>query len=108
MGRGRGVHTGSATVRDRNTPATTRQEHLDTVPRFAGRALSSPIPVYQGPGRSHVADLPKLLVNPRATLPYGADTLRFHIEASGLPSRVRLPARRFDPSGAAVAHDTVA
>ncbi len=46
-----GVYTVSVTVRDRNNPATTRQEHVDTVPRFAGRALSSPIPVYQGAGR---------------------------------------------------------
>src|SRR2546430_11561573 len=49
---------------DRNNPATTRQEHLDTVPRFAGRALSSPIPIYQGAGRSRIDDVPKLLVNP--------------------------------------------
>ena len=103
-----GVYTVSVTVRDRNNPATTRQEHLDTVPRFAGRALSAPIPVYQGAGRSRVADLPQFLVNPRATLPYGADTLRFYIEAYGLPPGIRLAARGFDQSGAEVAHDTVA
>ena len=103
-----GVYTVSVTVRDRNNPATTRQEHVDTVPRFAGRALSSPIPVYQGAGRSRVADLPQFLVNPRATLPYGADTLRFYIEAYGLPPGIRLAARGLDQSGAEVAHDTVA
>src|SRR5207253_11520223 len=102
-----GVYTGSGTGRDRNNPTTTRQEHVDTVPRFAGRALSSPIPVYQGAGRSRVADLPQLLVNPRATLPYGADTLHFYIEAYGLPAGVRLAARGFDQGGAEVAHHTV-
>src|SRR5204862_1257049 len=92
----------------RTNPATARQAHLDTVPRFAGRALSAPIPVYQGAGRSRVADLPQFLVNPRATLPYGADTLRFYIEAYGLAPGIRLAARGFDQSGAEVAHDTVA
>src|SRR5204863_308509 len=67
-----------------------------------------PLPFYQGAGRSRVADLPQFLVNPRATLPYGADTLRFYIEAYGLPPGIRLAARGLDQSGAEVAHDTVA
>src|SRR5207249_2843129 len=69
---------------------------------------SSPIPVYEGAGRTGVADLPKLLVNPRATLPYGGDTLRFYVEAYGMPSGARLSARAYDQRGTAVAHDTVA
>ena len=103
-----GVYTVTVTVRDRNAPAATRQERVDTVPRFAGRALSSPIPVYEGAGRTGVADLPKLLVNPRATLPYGGDTLRFYVEAYGMPPGARLTARALDQRGTAVAHDTVA
>ena len=102
-----GVYTVTVTVRDRNAPASTRQERTDTVPRFAGRALSSPIPVYEGPGRTGRAQLPKLLVNPRATLPYGGDTLRFYVEAYGLLRGARLVARGFDLSGTEVAHDTV-
>src|SRR5216117_2592976 len=103
-----GVYTVTVTVRDRNAPAATRQERVDTVPRFAGRALSSPIPVYEGAGRTGVADLPKLLVNPRATLPYGGDTLRFYVEAYGLARGTRLAARALDQDGREPWHDTVA
>src|SRR5207245_7594393 len=97
-----GVYTVTVTVRDRNAPASTRQERTETVPRFAGRALSSPIPVYEGPGRTGRAQLPKLLVNPRATLPYGGDTLRFYVEAYGLLRGARLVARGLNLRGPGV------
>ena len=103
-----GVYTVTVTVRDRNAPAATRQERVDTVPRFAGRGLSSPLPVYEGAGRTSVAGPPKLLVNPRATLPFGGDTLRFYVEAYGMPPGARLTARALDQTGTAVAQDTVA
>jgi len=103
-----GVYTVTVTVRDRNAPAATRQERVDTVPRFAGRGLSSPLPVYEGAGRASVAGPPKLLVNPRATLPFGGDTLRFYVEAYGMPPGARLTARALDQTGTAVAQDTVA
>lgn len=103
-----GRYTVSATVRDRNSPNSARQERADTVPRFAGRALSSPLPIYEGTGRRTLAELPKLVINPRATLPYGADSLRFYIEAYGMPPKARLVARGLDQSGNEIAHDTVA
>jgi GWxTD domain-containing protein len=53
------------------------------VTRFAGRALTRPIAVYTAEGRTRRADLPKLVANPRATLPYGADSMRFYVESYG-------------------------
>ena len=103
-----GVYAVTVTLRDRNGPASARQERADTVPRFAGRALSSLIPVYEGSGRARLAELPKLLVNTRATLPYGGDSLRFYVEAYGLPSGARLAVRALDHDSAVVATDTVA
>jgi len=41
--------------------------------------------------------VPDVLVNPRATLPYGTDSLRFYVEAYGLPPGTRLDARVIDP-----------
>ncbi|HEU5261087.1 MAG TPA: GWxTD domain-containing protein [Gemmatimonadales bacterium] len=103
-----GVYTLTVTVRDRNSPSSTRQERSDTVPRFTGQALSSLIPIYEGSGRTSPAELPKLLVNTRATLPYGGDSLRFYIEAYRVPPGTRLAARAFDRSGVQIAGDTVA
>src|SRR2546430_832009 len=63
-------------VRDRNGPAFARAERLDTTPRFGGPGLTRPIPVYSAEGRANRGELPKLVANPRATLPYGVDSLR--------------------------------
>src|SRR5207245_2741439 len=102
-----GVYTVTVTVRDRNAPASTRQERTETVPRFAGRALRSPIPVYEGPGRTGRGQLPKLLVNPRATLGYGGDPLRLFVEAYGLLRGVPLLVRGCPQGGTGVAVATV-
>lgn len=103
-----GVYTLTVTLRDRNSPASTRQERSDTVPRFTRPALSSLIPIYEGGGRPTLAELPKLLVNTRATLPYGGDSLRFYVEAYGVAPGTRLAARAVDRSGVQIASDTVA
>lgn len=67
-------------VRDRNGPAYARAERVDTAPRFAGARMTTPIAVYTADGRTQRRDLPKLVANPRATLPYGSDSLRFYVE----------------------------
>jgi GWxTD domain-containing protein len=102
-----GVYTVTVTLRDRNSPLSARQERTDTVPRFVGRRLSSVIPVYEGAGRSRRTELPKLLVNTRATLPYGGDSLRFYVEAYGVPSGAQLLVRAFGQDSVPVATDTM-
>jgi len=47
-------------------------------------------------------------VNPRATVSYGADTLRFYLEAYGERPGTRLLARALDQGGHEVWHDTLA
>ena len=78
-----GIYKVMVTVRDRSGPAASHQDRTDTVPRFAGQGTSAPLAVYRGTGRTRASDVPKLLVNPRATVAYGADTLRFYLEAYG-------------------------
>lgn len=78
-----GTYRVFAMVRDRNGPAFARAERVDTAPRFAGAGMTRPIAVYTAEGRSQPAELPKLVVNPRATLPYGGDSLRFYVETYG-------------------------
>lgn len=103
-----GVYKVYVTVRDRSGPAASHRERTDTVPRFAGLGLSAPVAVYQASGRVRPDDVPTLLVNPRATLPYGADSLRFYVEAYGIKPGGRLSARAIDRAGREIWHDTVA
>ena len=80
-----GVYYIMAMVRDRNGPAFARAERADTAPRFAARAMTKPIAVYAAEGRPGRRAFPKLVVNPRATLPYGPDSMRFYLERYGAP-----------------------
>ena len=80
-----GVYYIMAMVRDRNGPAFARAERADTAPRFAARAMTKPIAVYAAEGRPGRRAFPKLVVNPRATLPYGPDSMRFYVERYGGP-----------------------
>ena len=80
-----GTYRVSVTVRDRNGPAVARAERVDTAPRFAAPKpiMTQPVAVYTAEGRHQRADLPKLVANPRATLPYGSDSMHFYIERYG-------------------------
>ena len=103
-----GLYHVDVTVRDRNGTAVSHAQRADTAPRLAGQGMSAPLAVYQGPGRTRLADVPKLLANPRAAVSYGADSLRFYVEAYGMPRGARLAARALDQAGHEVWHDTVA
>src|SRR5207245_8832378 len=102
------VYTATVTVRARSRPAASHHDRTDTVPRFAGQGTSAPLAVYRGTGRTRASDVPKLLVNPRATVAYGADTLRFYLEAYGERPGARWLARALDLGGREVGHATVA
>jgi GWxTD domain-containing protein len=102
-----GIYHVDVTVRDRNAPVVAHGQRADTVPRLAGQGMSEPLAVYRGPGRTRLGDVPKLVVNPRAALSYGADSMRFYIEAYGMRA-ARLAARALDQTGHEVWHDTVA
>jgi GWxTD domain-containing protein len=105
-----GVYQVQVTVRDRNGPAFSRSERADTVPRFTGRGITRPIPVYEAQGRTEASAFPALLANPRATVPYGGDTVRFYVEAygGGAPAPARLVARILYTGDRELWRDTVA
>jgi GWxTD domain-containing protein len=102
-----GPYMASVAIRDRNSPGLARRERADTVPRFVPGSLARPIPVYEASARGGTAERPNLLVNPRATLPYGADTLRFYVEGYGLPPGTRLAAEAVDQNDNVLWRDTV-
>ena len=102
-----GVYRVTVSVRDRNSPSVGHRERMDTVPRFGGQGMSEPLAVYQGPGRSRLSEVPNLLVNPRATVSYGADSLRFYLEVYGARPGARLAVRALDQAGQEMWRDTV-
>lgn len=103
-----GVYRVQVMVRDRNGPGLARAERVDTVARFAGRGITSPIAIYEGRGRAQASALPALLANPRATLPYGTDTVRFYVEGYEQPAGALLVARVVDGADRELWRDTAA
>ena len=94
-------------IRDRNGPAFARAERVDTAPRFAGQGITRPIAVYTAEPRTQRSALPKLVANPRATLPYGVDSIRFYVEEYGVaPEAGTLVARVVDANDRELWRDT--
>jgi GWxTD domain-containing protein len=87
-----GVYVVGVMVRDRNSPAVARAARVDTAPQFAASpgSMTKPLPVYEAKGRPQRTDHPELVINPRATLPYGTDSLRFYVERYGAPDQAIL------------------
>jgi GWxTD domain-containing protein len=83
-------------VRDRNTGGYSRDERPMRVPQFGAPSVSSIVPFYQGKGRRGRGEKPDLLANPRATVPYGTDTLSLYVEAYATPSDSGLTLRAVD------------
>jgi GWxTD domain-containing protein len=84
-------------VRDKNSGGYSRDEQALTIPRLgAGPGLSSIVPYYQGHSRHARTERPDILVNPRATVPYGADTLWLYVEVYGEQSDSSLVLRALD------------
>ncbi len=76
----------SIVVRDRNGPNVGRYEGTFVVQRLEPPAISTPIPVYRSRPRSGLGSPPDLVANPRSTVDYGTDSLRFYVETYGLPA----------------------
>jgi GWxTD domain-containing protein len=102
-----GTYTVAVLVRDRNGPAFARAQRVDTAPAFTAQSLARPIAYYQGAGRTQLSALPSVLANPRATLPYGSDTLRFYVEGYDFPTDTRLLVRAVDRGDTELWRDTV-
>jgi len=103
-----GTFTLGVAVSDRATTASTAAQLQITVPRLGNGTLSSPTSVHQAVPRARRDTLPDLIVNPRATLSFGADSVApVYLEAYGLPAGSRIALTVLNPDGAAVVHDTV-
>ncbi len=102
-----GTYSVSVVVRDANSPAVASAIIVDTVPSFAGPSLGSPIPVYEGSGRTRLGATPLLVVNPRGMLRTGTDSLRCYIEGYHWKAGTRVVARFVAPDTAELWRDTL-
>lgn len=97
-----GAYELAVAVRDEETGALGRVEQAVTVPRFARPSLAPLAPVYQAAGRASFDEAPPILLNPRATVPFGLDTLWLYLEAYGAPSGARAHLTLIDATGEVV------
>jgi GWxTD domain-containing protein len=94
-----GNYQASVAVRDEFSGAQARTEHAAVVPRFTGPGLSDLIPVYEVAPRTDLDTPLRVLVNTRATVPYGMDSLRLYLEAYGASATGSLSLTVFDEHG---------
>ena len=103
-----GSYSLSIIVRDRNGPGMGRFEGPFSVPQLEPPAIATPIAVYRVAPRSDLAATPDLVVNPRSTVDFGTDSLRFYVETYGLPKGSRVVAAALDSAEQPVWEDTTA
>jgi len=94
-----GDYAAVVSIRDEETAAVGRIEQSLRVPRLAAPALSAPIAVYQAGARRRQDEAPPLLLSPRATVPYGLDTLRLYVEAYGVDPGASVTFALIGPTG---------
>jgi len=101
-----GTYRLSIIVRDQNGPAVGRFEGPVTAPPLELPAIATPIAVYRATPRTDLAAVPDIVTNPRSTVDYGTDSLRFYVETYGLPAGSPLVATALDSAGNASWADT--
>jgi len=97
-----GTYDAVVAVRDEQTGTVGRVERAVTVPRFDRPGLAPLTPVYRAGGRASPDDAPAILLNPRATVPFGLDTLWLYLEAYGVPMPGRAHVSLFSAAGDSV------
>jgi GWxTD domain-containing protein len=98
-----GAYDAVVTVRDEQAGVTARVEQAVRVPRFRRPGFSNVVTVYKGTGRTTLDASPPILLNPRATVPFGLDTLWVYVEAYGLAGATPAHVVVLGPKGTAVA-----
>ncbi len=81
-----GTVLAAVSVMDRHASRSGTVEDTLVVPRYGpGAAVAAPVPIVGGMARHDRGALPEFVASPRATVPYGVDTIRVYLEAYGVP-----------------------
>jgi len=105
-----GSYAVEVSVRDLNGSTVGTATGTSLVPRYGpARRLSALVPVFRARGRADVAVPPDLVLNPRASVPYGSDTLLLYTEVYDADSSdlVTIRAVARDPEPVEVWRDSV-
>jgi GWxTD domain-containing protein len=102
-----GDYTMGIQIRDRNGTSASRLETPITVPALQSSAVSLPIPVYEGTARTALSETPTLVMNPRMSVAYGADTMRFYVETYNIAAGTSLALSAVDGAGRVAWQDTL-
>jgi GWxTD domain-containing protein len=86
-----GDYNVTVTVRDASSTAESRAQGRYTAPVFQPGTTSAPILAYQATGRGSRTDPLSVVLNPRGTVGYGADTLLAYIEGYDFPTPTTVP-----------------
>jgi GWxTD domain-containing protein len=86
-----GEYNVSVTVRDASSTAESRAQGRYTAPVFQPGSTSAPILAYQATGRGSRSDPLSVVLNPRGTVGYGADTLLAYIEGYDFAAPTTVP-----------------
>ena len=89
----------SIVVRDQNGPGVGRYEGPFVVQPLDLPAIATPLAVYRAVPRTDLATVPDIVTNPRSTVDYGTDSLRFYVETYGLPGGSAVVATALDSAG---------
>ena len=102
-----GDYAMSVVVRDRNGANSARLETPITVPSLQSSAMSLPIAIYQATPRASLTEQPAIVLNPRTSVAYGADTLRFYVETYNIGPTARLVLAAVDGAGRVAWQDSI-
>ncbi|MFQ6044807.1 MAG: GWxTD domain-containing protein [Gemmatimonadales bacterium] len=94
-----GTLTVSVSVRDVYSAGVSTAQGTLVVPSYgADRRLSSLVPVHEAVSRATRAAIPEFVLNPRATAPYGSDTVSLYFEVYRLAEKASLYLRAVERS----------
>lgn len=95
------------TITDRTGGKVSRAEATYQAPSFGPGSFTAPHLTYQARSRSARAAPIAIILNPRGTLAYGADTALAYVEAYQLPGVTSLPVRLFDVRDSLILEDSL-
>src|SRR5690606_29382393 len=98
----------TASLRDPTTGSTSRAELTAEAPAFTPGSTTAPILVYQARGRAEAEDTLSLVLNPRGSIGYGADTLLAYIEGYGFTGPARVPVEMRTETDSVIVGDSLA
>ena len=102
-----GAYNVSVTVRDASSTAEGRAQGRYVAPSFEAGTISAPILAYQATGRANRADPLSVVLNPRGSVGYGADTLLAYIEGYAFTGPVTVPFEVLDEQQEVIYSDSL-